>query len=128
MTVAEVRGIILDTTSSLLEIDLAGAVTTTQLAVVACYRDWLSQIDQPQQASTQVTLTNDTTEATICDAPGDSNVSREVFYLHVSNRDTVAAVVTLRYQDATSQYAIIVKTLNPSQALIYGANFGWQII
>lgn len=87
--------IILDATTRSVEVLLGGAVTTNQLPIVASYVDNTTTSYTPGSSNTQ---SNNTTAVTAVAAPA-SSTQRQVKLLTVTNADTAAATVTVRYND-----------------------------
>lgn len=114
----------LDTTTRKLQAVLAGAITTNNLPITVSYADKTSG---DYAGATQLTNTNGVTAADICAAPAASTV-RDVDYISVRNSDTVAAVVTIRYNDNATLYTIVTATLAVGDQLIYVHGQGWQVL
>lgn len=116
--------IILDAITKSLEIVLNGAVTTTQLPYLACYVDLTTTTYVPKQKDG---TSNSTTAVTIVAAPAVST-QRQVKMLGVCNKDTVPAVVTVRYNNNGTLRRLIVVTLAVGSTLFYTDGEGWRVI
>ena len=114
----------LDTTTRVLKLFLSGSVTTSQLAVTVCYSD---QTASTYNGATQLSLSNNTTAVTICNAPASSTV-RDIDMLTVFNTDTASAVVTIQLVDGATAYNEIVVTLASQDKLTYTHGSGWQVV
>lgn len=113
--------IVLDTTLRKLEIVLAGAITTNQLAFVVSYQD--STVAPP---ATNQGQSNNTTAVTLVAAPA-SGAQRELHYLSIYNADTVAATVTVQLNDNATLRTIVKVLLNSGRSLIFVRDAGWSI-
>ncbi len=116
--------IILDATTKTLEIDLAGAITTSQLPVVVSYADVTTTAYTP--ASTDM-ATNSTTAVTIVAAPAAST-QRQVKLLTVYNADTATATVTVQLNNNGTLRPLVVVTLAVGSTLIYTDGEGWRVL
>jgi len=114
----------LDTTTRVLKLFLGGAVTTSQLQTTVCYSD---QTSTTYLGATQLSLSNNTTAVTICNAPAASTV-RDIDMLTVFNTDTANAIVTIQLVDGSTAYNEIVVTLSPQDKLTYTHGSGWQVV
>lgn len=113
--------IILDSTLKSLEIILTGAVTTNQLDYHIDYVDIdstaafaISTVSEGDGTS------NNTTAVTILAAPAANHV-RQVKYLSVYNKDTVAAEVTVRINNNGTFRILVKTTLQLGETLQYAA-------
>jgi len=116
--------IILDATTKTLEIDLAGAVTTNQLPVVASYVDVTTTAYTPISSDT---ATNSTTAVTIVSAPAAST-QRQVKLLTVYNADTVSVTVTIQLNNNSTLRSLVVVTLAVGSTLVYTDGEGWRVL
>lgn len=114
---------ILDSNVESIEILLGGAVTTNQLPFVATYADHTATTFVP---GNQHGVTNDTTVVTMISAPAAAT-QRQVKMLNIFNADTVAATVTIRFNDNTVIRNLIVVTLGIGFQLVYTDVDGWSI-
>ncbi len=119
--------IFLDATTKTLEIDLEGAVTTTQLPFVATYVDVSQATFVVSALAEQDGTTNSTTAVTILSAPGAST-TRKLESLHVVNVDTVAAVVTIQYNNNGTLRTIFKVTLAVGDQISFLEAKGWAVI
>jgi hypothetical protein len=110
----------LDATTKSLEIDLAGAITTTQLPYTI---DWVELLESDMSVVDTGSgdgTTNSTTAVSVLAAPASGRV-RKVTFLSVSNEDTVAAVLTVQLNNNGTTRRIIKVTLDVGDNLTYGA-------
>jgi hypothetical protein len=109
--------IVLDSTLKSLEIKLAGVVTTNELDWTAHWVDVTSdESAAPVYGSTDGT-TNGTTAVTMVAAPASGH-TRTVIGLSVTNNDTVAAIVTLQYNDNSTKRRIYKATFDVDDNLL----------
>lgn len=116
--------IILDSTVRSLEIDLTSTVTTNQLPFMVAWVDHTASAYTPGSTLGQ---TNNTTAVTITAAPGAST-QRSIKYINVKNNDTVAAEVTIQYNDNSTLRELVEITLQPEDTLQYVDTEGWSVI
>lgn len=117
--------IILDTTSKTLEVVLAGAVTTNELPFDSSYAD-LAQVNFAMTGlGANDGVSNGATAVTVVAAPA-AGTSRQVKYLSVMNKDTVAATVTVQLNNAASLRQLVTRTLEPGETLQYLD--GWSVL
>ena len=114
----------LDQTTRKLQAVLSGAVTTNQLPCMVSYSD---DNGTTYVGATQLTNTNSTTAVDICAAPGASTV-RDIDYLSIRNRDTVAATVTVMLDDNGTDYEIVKAALAVGDQLVYVHGSGWSTL
>jgi len=110
--------IILDATTKSLEIKLGGAITTNQLPFVLGYVDLLSTDQSISAVGSNDGVTNSGTAVAILAAPASGH-TRQVKFLSVQNADTVAATLTLQYNDNGTERTIIQIALAVGDNLIY---------
>ena len=118
--------IILNTTTSVLQAVLAGAITTSQPEAVVAFRD-VNPNGEETKYSTQRTALNSGTDVTICDAPVQGFV-RYVDTITVYNKDTVNAVVTVKIDVSGTEYILVKNTLATTKTLGYEHSTGWFTI
>lgn len=116
--------IILDATTKSLEALLAGVVTTAQLVFVSSYVDVTTTTYVPGENDG---LTNDTTAVTLSAAPSAST-QRQIKLLTILNKDTVDAVVTVRYNNNGTFRNIVTITLSSGSTLVYTDGEGFRVI
>jgi len=116
--------IILDSTVRSLEIDLTSTVTTNQLPFMVAWVDHTTSAYTPGSTLGQ---TNNTTAVTITAAPGAST-QRSIKYINVKNNDTVAAEVTIQYNDNATLRELVEITLQSEDTLQYVDTEGWSVI
>ena len=110
--------IILDATTKSVEIDLFGAITTSQLPYTLHYVDILSSDQSVSAVASNTGQTNSTTAVTILAAPSAGH-TRQVKHLTVCNEDTVAAIVTIRINDNGTLRTMVTTTLTVGDTLEY---------
>lgn len=110
--------IILDATTKSLEIVLGGAVTTNQLPYVLSYVDLLSTDQSISAVGSNDGTTNSAVAVTVLAAPASGH-TRQVKFLSVQNADTVAATLTVRYNDNATTRTIMKVALAVGDNLIY---------
>ena len=121
----------LDSTTKKLEISLSGAITTNQPHITVCFHDVPAQTKtdfSDYRGAPKLTKANSTTAVTICEAPAQNNVTRNVTYISIYNADTVACTVNLRIDDAGTDYTQVLQTLAVGETLAYQAGGGWQVL
>lgn len=116
----------LDTTTRKLQALLAGAITTTQPDVVACWTDRGNIAAGQMEGGSKAIAMASTTAVDIVDAPDPATV-RDVDFIQVRNNDTVSVVVTVRYVDGATLKPLVKVTLLTLQTLCY-VNDGWQVL
>jgi hypothetical protein len=99
--------IFLDTVNRSLEILLGGAITTNQLEWVTSYVDVNQSTFAATNAPENNGVTNNATAVTIVAAPA-ATTTRQVKFISVHNKDTVAATITIRVND-TGTFRIVWK-------------------
>lgn len=110
--------IILDSTLKSLEIDLVGAVTTTELPYVLGYVDLLSVDQSISAVGSNDGTTNGMTAVPVLAAPAAGH-TRQVKFLSVFNADTVAATLILQYNDNGTVRTITKIALDVGDNFIY---------
>lgn len=113
-----------DSTLRKIQIILSGIITTNQLPVMVMYSDRTSTA---YSGAAQLANTNSTTAVDICAAPAASTI-RDIDYISVRNSDTVAATVTIRYNDNATLYTIVTVTLAVGDQLVYVHGDGWRVV
>jgi hypothetical protein len=116
--------ITLDSTNKTLEFKLGGAVTTNQLPSVISYVDLSATASIGGE---QDTASNGTNVVTILTAPAAST-QRIVRWVNIRNRDTVAATVTVQYNNNATVRELLVITLQVNDSLQYLDADGWSVI
>ena len=114
--------ILLDATTTSLEVLLGAAHTTNALPCFASYTDttttaalWKSELD-----------TNGTTAITLVAAPGAST-KRRVRFISIVNLDTVSQTVTIRYNNNGVFRTIRKYTLSPNDSFEYTEGSGFKV-
>lgn len=121
----------LDKTTRKLQVVLGGAVTTSQLVTHVSYFDHVPY-SGGQTFTTRpadyYAVTNDTTDVDICPAPSVNGSVRNIDYLRIYNRDTVASTVTVKVDDSGSESIEWKVSLDPNESLFYEHGRGWYIV
>ncbi len=113
--------LILQDTNDTLKVVLASAITTNQLPVIASWRDITATTYSPGQSNG---ATNSTTDVTLVGSPAAST-QRVIDYVSIFNADTVAATVTVKLDDNSTQRTITKVTLDVGERLEYAEGKGW---
>jgi hypothetical protein len=116
--------LILDATTKSLQIKLGGTITTNQLPFAASYVDTTGTATTPGE---QDGTSNNTTAVNVVSAPAAST-QRLVKNLVVQNADTVAATVTVIYNNNATLRNIFIATLAVGDQLIYEDGNGWLVV
>lgn len=119
----------LDKSNRSLGVVLGGAVATNQLHVITSFTDKYARDDTASAyllGETQVATTNGATDVTICNAP-PQNVTRDIDYVSVRNRDTAAVTVSIEYDDNGTDYVVYSATLAVGDFLVYTHEAGWFV-
>jgi hypothetical protein len=117
--------IFLDSTLRKLQVVLAGAVTTTQLSWVTSYVDIVATPGLTPASATGAT--NSATPVDVVAAPAAST-QRQLKYLNVFNADTVAATVTVQFNDNGTVRILMKVTLAVGQSLVFDAENAWSVL
>lgn len=110
--------IILDAATKNLQVILAGAITTSQLPVVASFIDILTSDQSVSTFSESDSTTNSTTAVVLVAAPAAGH-TRTVKALSVHNADTASATATIRYNDGGTFRTIFKVLLSVGDHLFY---------
>lgn len=113
--------LILQDANDTLKVVLASAITTNQLPVIASWRDITATTYSPGQSNG---ATNSTTDVTLVGSPAAST-QRVIDYVSIFNADTVAATVTVKLDDNSTQRTITKVTLDVGERLEYAEGKGW---
>jgi hypothetical protein len=111
--------IILDTVNRKLQVILSGAITTSQLPWTAHYVDVTVATGALSAVSSANGTTNSAVAVDMVAVPG-VGVSRQIKALMITNEDTAAAVVTIRYNDGGTTRTLFKATLAVGDNLVYG--------
>lgn len=114
----------LDTTARKLQVVLAGAVTTSQADVIAC---WSDKTSTAYTGGATPSVTNNTTAVDVLAAPAASTI-RDVDYLNFRNKDTASVTVTFRYNDNGTLYEIFKATLLTLECAQFTHSYGWAVL
>src|SRR5688572_2858332 len=123
--------ITLHKTTTKLEIVLAGAITTNQLEVASWYNDLSPVVTADTfypKFFPKYVSTNNTTDVSIVDAPGTQGVIRQVASIFVYNKDTTAATVTIKKDDAGTETILVKVTVATGESLYYESGRGWYVL
>lgn len=116
--------IVLDASPKKIQVVLAGAVTTNQLD---CYATWREFDTTTYVAGDFGAATNNTTDVDLVAAPGASKY-RVIDYISVYNKDTAAATVTVKTDNAGTE-RILAKVLLPvGYKLEYVEGTGFKVL
>jgi hypothetical protein len=77
--------------------------------------------------SAQTGASNNTTVTTICAAPASGNI-RDIDSITILNKDTVAAMIFVYYNDSSVLSTLINPTLQVGDSLVYTHGKGWETI
>lgn len=116
---------ILDTNIRSLEVVLAGAVTTNELPIFVSFI--VGILPSSLQRKSQASITTGTTTVTILNAPSNKE-SKTVTFISVRNADTVAATVTIKFDDNAVETVIVEVILDPDDVLIFTEEEGFKVI
>lgn len=94
--------IVLSLTTDKLQVVLGEAISTTQPQCVSSWRDITSQSYVPDRT---VTNTNGTTDVDAVGAPA-VGVQRVIDLVSVYNADTIAHIITIKYDAAGTEYIL----------------------
>lgn len=119
--------IVLDTTTTTLEIDLVAAITTNQLPVVSSFADIGASNLAVTEVGSEDIASNDTTAVTIVTAPA-SGKTRQIKTVFIQNQDTVEATVIVQLNNNATLRQLIKRTLQPDETLQYVDGQGWNVI
>ena len=118
--------ILLDATTKSLQVILGGAVTTTELPIVAAYADVSQTTFAVSAISETDTATTGGTAVTAVAAPSAST-SRKVALVTVYNADSVSAAVTVRVNNNGTFRILVKATLAVGSTLQYADGAGWSV-
>lgn len=119
--------LILDATTKKLEFHLGGAVTTNELPFVVGYVDILTTDMSLSAVSSNEGASNGATAVSLIAAPAASH-SRQLKYLSIQNRDTVAATVTVNVDISATDRNVAVFTLAANDTLFYEDGRGFYCV
>ena len=115
---------ILDAVTKKLEILLGGAVTANQLTFQC---EWVDVGTTASTPGTNGGLTNNATPVDLVPVPGAST-QRIVNGINIYNADTVAATVTVRFNDNATLRILKTTALAPGDTLSWTLAEGWEIV
>lgn len=121
----------LDSTTLKLEAVLGGSVSTTQPVFHVFYYDIPSQTkngNEEYRGATNRGALNNTTDVTLCAAPGQVGTTRVITQVNLHNADTASVTVTIKTDDGTTERTLIKITLTTLQTLTYSRKTGWVVI
>lgn len=121
--------IALDTSTRSLMAVLDGAVSTTQLDVVACYYDVPARTKDDNSDylhAAALTTTNSGTHVTVVAAP-PQGIVRMIDYLTVHNNDVSTRTISIKLDDAGVKKLTEKRTTTTGQTLGYEHGLGWYL-
>jgi len=119
--------ILLNTTTKSFEFVLGAAITTTALDFTCSYIDLGSSGTTVNPGENDGT-SNNTTPVSLAAAPG-SGVQRIIKFISITNKDTVAATVTISYNNnSTLRTLFKAASLSVGDQLIYTDTYGFSIL
>jgi len=102
-----------------LQIVLGGAITTNQLHIVVGYTDKRVADDGLYGGyGQQHASSNNTTDVDVCDTPKSGEI-RVIDTVHIYNRDTVSATVTVKTDESGTEFILVKTTLSAGDTLTY---------
>lgn len=114
---------VLTETTDILQIVLAGAITTNQLRCYASYRDITTSAYTPGRNAVN---TNDTTDVDIVASP-PSDTQRVIDTITVFNADNANATITIKLDVNGTDFELISVTLGPNERLEYVDGKGFSV-
>ena len=114
--------IILSETTDNLQVVLGGTVTTNQLECMSSWRDVTTTDYTPGRT---LVATNNTTDVNLVGSPAGST-QRVIDFVNVYNKDTVAAVVTIKFDANGTEKMLWKGSLSAGEGLQYVEGVGWQ--
>lgn len=115
--------IVLSATTDNVQVVLGGTVATNQLPCVSSWRDITATT---YTAGRTLVNTNNTTDVNVVPAPAVGQ-QRVVDFINVVNRDTVAAVLTIKFDSSGTEYVLWTGTLQVGWSLTYTDAAGWTV-
>lgn len=117
--------IILDNTVSRIEVLLANAVTSTQWDLFCSYTD---QMSSPYGYARRAATTNNTTAVNVSGFLLKEFAKRLIEFMSITNADTAANRITVRFNDGTTTTKIYSCTLAPGSTLFYEDKKGFYAL
>ncbi len=114
--------IILNSTTSKIQLGIANTVTTNDLNIVCNWVDMATQSFAPESLTTTI----NSGSIDILAAPA-TNHQRQLKYLSVYNNDTVASIVTISYSDNANLRSLSKVTLQTGDCLYYIDSDGFSV-
>lgn len=114
--------IILKTTSEIIRVVLSASAATE----LDCYASFRNRTNTTFDASSNFTLTNDTTPVTLVSAPSASS-QRIIDYISVYNKDAASQTVTISIFDGTNTFILFRGTLAPNEKVEYQEGQGFIV-
>lgn len=112
----------LTATTQKLQLQLGGAVTTNELPITVSYSDKTSTA---YTGGVQLSNSTGATPVDICSAPAASTV-RDIDYISIYNRDSVAQTVTILYDNNGTDYILCAVAMDSGDQLQYIHGQGWH--
>lgn len=109
-----------------LQIALNKSATVSQPEITVSYIDWTPDPNRQAVPATSRSSASHSGDVTILSAPVN-NPSREIIYINIYNKDTVAHDVIVKTDNGTSEMILTRQSLSSTEALIWTKGQGWQI-
>lgn len=117
----------LDATNLKLEATLTASATTNQPEVHVFYKLWNNKTTDTRPSCYRSTLSN-TADVTILPAPTVQGTSIEIIGIHIYNKDTVLAEVTVKTDNGTDEQILVKQSVDPTSSLVWNKYAGWQAL
>ena len=121
----------LNSTILKLQAVLAGAPATSQPEVHVWFYDVLSQTKEGNEeylGAVKRTAMNGNTDVDICSAPSQNGVTRVITAIAIYNKDTASVTVTVKTDDAVTEYIIVTQVVTTLKTLCWDRAQGWYQI
>jgi hypothetical protein len=112
----------LTATTQKIQLQLGGAVTTNELPITVSYSD---KTTTAYNGGVQLSNSTGATPVDICSAPAASTV-RDIDYISIYNRDSVAQTVTIIYDNNGTDYILCAVAMDSGDQLQYIHGQGWH--
>lgn len=116
--------IVLSATTDKIQIVLSGNVATSQLNCVASWRDITAT--PTYVAGRSVANSNNTTDVDLVASPAAST-QRVIDLICITNTDTAAATVTIKYDANGTDYRLYRATVEAGGTIVYTDDDGWSV-
>jgi hypothetical protein len=114
----------LDNVNRSIVLSLDGTITTYQLQIIVNYSD---NNGTTYTGGTQTSLSNNTTQVTICSAPTSSTI-RDIDNIIIFNNDTVANSINIFLNDNSTLYQLAGPLLQTGESFVYTHSRGWETV